>query len=75
MDWRTEATKRRRDSYLHLVGKRVRLDAINDPYTTIKPGTLGTVGFIDDMGTIHVDWDDGRQLGLVPGQDRWTVVG
>lgn len=23
---------------------------------------------------VHVRWDDGRNLGLVPGQDEWRVI-
>lgn len=36
-----------------------------DPYSTLQPGTRGTVAFVDDLGTVHVNWDDGRRLGLV----------
>jgi Domain of unknown function (DUF4314) len=46
----------------------------HDPYTDLRPGTLGTVTLVDDAGTIHVEWDDGRRLGLVqrplPGSER-----
>lgn len=54
-------------------GKRVRLIHCSDPWTKIKPGTEGTVTFIDDMGTLHVKWDDGSTLGMVAG-DRWELV-
>ena len=27
---------------------------------------------VDDVGTVHVRWDNGSTLGLVPGEDRWT---
>jgi len=55
-------------------GKRVRLEATSDPYTTLKQGDEGTVAFIDGLGTIHVDWDNGSTLGLVPGEDAFTVL-
>jgi Domain of unknown function (DUF4314) len=29
---------------------------------------------VDDLGTIHVKWDNGSTLGLVPGQDSFRVV-
>lgn len=38
-------------------------------------GTLGIVRHVDDMGTIHVAWESGGSLGLVPGEDRWAVIG
>ncbi len=44
-----------------------------DTYSPTPPGTVGTVKFIDDTGTIFVDWDDGSRLGMVPGADMWTV--
>ena len=38
----------------HKKGSRVRLIAMDDPYSRLKPGNLGTVDCVDDMGTIHV---------------------
>ena len=54
-------------------GTRVELKELNDPYTKIPRGTLGTVTDIDCMGTIHVKWDSGHRLGLIWGEDSWTV--
>ncbi len=59
----------------NLQGKRVRLIHCNDPYTKLKPGTEGTVAFVDDMGTLFVDWDNGSNLGLCRDDgDRWQVL-
>ena len=55
-------------------GDRVRLVRTGDPYTALVSGDLGTVGFIDSLGTIHVDWDSGSALGLVPGEDSWVIL-
>lgn len=55
-------------------GTRVRLVRTTDPYTQLRPGTLGTVLFVDDFGTVHVKWDDGSGLGLVPTEDTWAVI-
>jgi hypothetical protein len=55
-------------------GDRVRLIRCNDPYTRLAPGDLGTVTLVDDLGTVHVDWDSGSRLGLVPGEDWWEVA-
>jgi hypothetical protein len=57
-----------------LVGKRVRLTHTSDQYTSLKPGDEGTVSLVDDVGTVHVSWDSGSRLGLIPGEDRWTVL-
>lgn len=37
----------------------------NDPFVHMEPGTLGTVRLVDDMGTVHVNWDNGLSLGAV----------
>ena len=52
------------------IGTRVQLLTMEDPYTTLKPGATGTVAFIDDIGTIHVNWDQGGTLGIIYGVDR-----
>jgi hypothetical protein len=38
-------------------GTRVELIRMSDSYTTLKPGNKGTVAAVDDIGTIHVQWD------------------
>ena len=57
-----------------LEGKRIELVSTSDPYTNLKAGDLGTVEFVDDMGTVHVAWDNGSMLGLVPGEDQYRFV-
>jgi hypothetical protein len=55
-------------------GTRIRLNAMDDPYAPIAPGTEGEVDFVDDIGTIHMKWDNGRTLGIAPGEDSFTVL-
>ncbi len=57
-----------------LRGKRIELISTSDPHTELKPGDRGTVDFVDDIGTIHVVWDNGSTLGLVPGEDQYRFV-
>lgn len=54
------------------IGKRVRLVRTTDPYTSLRPGDEGVVNFIDDTGTVFVDWDNGSGLGLLPNEDCWV---
>ena len=58
-----------------LVGQRVRLLALSDPYTRLEAGAEGTIDFVDDLGTLHVRWDSGSRLGLVAeAGDRWEII-
>ena len=51
-------------------GCRVELTHMDDPYNTrLHEGCLGTVIAVDDIGTIHVNWDCGSSLGVVYGED------
>lgn len=57
------------------VGSRVRLVRMHDPYMRkLAEGALGTVQYVDDIGTIHVDWDCGSSLGVVLGEDSCTRI-
>lgn len=47
-------------------GTRLQLSCMEDEMA-VPPGSMGTVECIDDMGQIHVDWDCGRSLVLIPG--------
>lgn len=51
-------------------GTKVKLIKMEDPYTKIEPGTKGTVTGVDDIGTIHVNWDSGSSLGIAYGEDK-----
>ena len=55
-------------------GTRIRLNSMEDPYAPVAPGTEGVVDFVDDIGTIHMKWDNGRSLGIVPGEDSFSVL-
>lgn len=54
-------------------GMRVEMVAMDDPQP-IERGTRGTIEFVDDMGTIHVKWDNGRTLALIPEVDEFKII-
>lgn len=44
-------------------GSRVELVLMDDPYSKLEVGDKGTVKFVDDVGTVHINWDKGSSLG------------
>jgi len=55
-------------------GDRVVVLKMSDPYSSVPPGTAGTVlsssnVFGDDL--YYVDWDNGSRLNLISGEDIW----
>ncbi len=56
-------------------GTRIQLDHMDDPYSPVPDGTKGTVSFVDDMGTLHMIWDNGRTLGVCPEVDDFHKIG
>lgn len=55
-------------------GTRIKLTKMDDPWAPVEPGTCGTVRFVDDIGTIHMNWDNGRTLGLIVGEDSFELI-
>lgn len=57
-----------------LIGKRVRLIKMDDPYTDLTENSLGTIRGVDDMGHVLVNWDNGSTLSLIPNEDEWEII-
>ena len=55
-------------------GTRVELISMEDPYGTLMPGDRGTVTGVDDIATVHCNWDSGSSLGLAYGEDRFRKL-
>lgn len=64
-----ESTKK-----LYPPGTRIELICMKDPYAPVTSGTRGTVKFVDSLGTIFPEWDNGRTLGVVPGEDSFRKL-
>lgn len=56
------------------VGTRLELISTNDPYTKLPSGTKGTVAYIDDIGTLHMNWENGSTLGMIVGEDLFKKI-
>lgn len=55
-------------------GMRIELLSSMNDIQPIESGSKGTVIAVDDIGTIHMRWDNGRGLGLIPGEDHFRVI-
>ena len=47
---------------------------MGDDPRPVENGSRGTVRVVDDMGTVHCDFDNGRRLGLIPGEDSFRKL-
>ena len=70
-DWERQHRQAQQYKEAYPPGTRLMLLCMNDPHHPVESGTRGTVEHVDDMGTIHMRWDHGRGLGLVPGEDEF----
>ena len=59
---------------LYPKGTRIEVVAMGDDPRPIEPGTKGTVDVVDDMGTVHCTFDNGRRLGLIPNVDVFQKI-
>lgn len=55
------------------IGAKVELVRMEDVQAP-PVGTKGVVNHVDDIGTIHVEWENGSSLGVVYGEDLCKVI-
>lgn len=67
-----EKNRRMAESYRQSYppGTRLELIGMDDPFAPVPAGMRGTVNYVDDQSQIHVKWDNGSGLALIP---TWTV--
>jgi hypothetical protein len=53
-------------------GKRIKMIFMEDS-EPIEPGQMGTIIKLDGAGQIQVKWDNGRNLSVIPGEDRFEI--
>ena len=47
---------------------------MNDPFAPVPSGMKGSVDYVDDAGQIHMKWDNGRTLAVLPGVDSFRKL-
>ena len=55
-------------------GTRIRLLEMSEDPNPVPVGSCGTVLAVDDAGQLLMQWDNGRNLSLVPGTDNFEVL-
>lgn len=60
--------------YMCPKGSRIKLRKAKDSDNSMKAESMGTLERIDDSGHFYVQWDDGRTLSLVLGEDHFSVL-
>lgn len=61
-----------RDKYPQ--GTIVECIEMNDEYSPVPTGTHGVVNSVDDIGSIHVNWENGSTLALIEEVDRFKII-
>lgn len=55
-------------------GTKIQLISMRDEKYPVLPGTVGEVTHIDDAGSVHMKWQNGSCLALIPEVDSFRVV-
>lgn len=55
-------------------GTRLMCDCMADAMSAMYDGQAGTVRCVDDIGNIHVIWDNGGSLALIPAIDTFHKI-
>lgn len=55
-------------------GTRIVLNSMGNDPRPVESGTRGTVAVVDDIGTVHCNFDNSRRLGLIEGEDDFRTL-
>lgn len=55
-------------------GTRIVLNSMGNDPRPVESGTRGTVAVVDDIGTVYCNFDNGRRLGLIEGEDDFRTL-
>ena len=55
-------------------GTKICVDAMADDPNPVESGTIGEVHHVDDIGTLHCIFENGRNIGIIPETDRFHII-
>ena len=73
-DWDRLRRQTEMNKKLYPPGTRVMLLHMGDDPNPVSDHTRGTVTAVDDIGTVHCFFDNGRSLGLAAGEDQFRKL-
>ena len=73
-EWDRLHRQAEKNKALYPPGTRVMLLHMGDDPNPVPDHTRGTVTAVDDIGTVHCAFDNGRGLGLAPGEDSFRKL-
>ena len=56
-------------------GTKLQMITMGNEKYPVPPGTVGEVTYIDDIGSIHMKWENGSSLAIIPKVDSFRVAG
>ena len=68
---RREEVERIKEQYPE--GTPIRLYSMEGEQT-VPPGSRGVVDHVDDIGQIHMKWENGSSLALIVEEDRFDII-
>ncbi len=73
-EWERLHKQAERYKALYPPGTRIMLLSMGNDPCPVENNTRGTVKDVDDIGTLHCSFDNGRSLGIVPGEDSFRKL-
>ena len=55
-------------------GTKIYINSMNDNSNSVERGSIGEVLMVDDIGTLHCRFDNGRMLDVVPNVDSFRKI-
>lgn len=56
-------------------GTKIILHKMGPDPRPVPPETVGEVIHVDDIGTIHCEFETGQCLGILPEEDSFSILG
>ena len=73
-DWNRLYAAAKQYQEMYPPGTRIILQSMGDDIHRVPDNTRGTVLMVDSIGTIHCLFDNGKSLGMIPGEDSFRKL-